>query len=322
MDLFVDMCYKYYLLMRNMPPTRAIVTTPLNGSPILIPEHMSLVRKFRQRGVETYIVDRRQYHVRGNKLYVGIGSKVWVPDIIVRRNTMFPKNLGQVVVNMSEVGIITGSKYRTYRIVRNYKKKMGGKDTFRLPKSYFARNLNEALSKAEEILENHDGVVIKPNKGEGGRDIVFIRKLSELEEKARNLRKRESSTFIVQEMINSYRLRLGREKYLFDIRVYAFLGNFIGCHIRLPKIPFGKGNIESWAISNISRGGRYLPVFFDNSISVVKWGSRRRPIPPFKKIIIDNHALCLDKKILSDLIYAMRLIVEALSQAVDIYKGG
>ncbi len=321
-EVFVDMCICYYEYIRGRRPRRVVVTSPVNRPPLLMPERASIASCFRRRGIDCIISDRSKYFVKSNMLHVRLGSLIYTPDMIIRRNTGFPKGLRQIVINTSETGLITGSKFRTYRFVKRYLDSMPQyKDIFRMPLTHYAKRVRNIRTIAEDMLREGKKVVIKPNIGEGGKNIFFVDSFHRLEHVLKKIDRMNIRSFVIQEMINTYKVRINSELYTFDIRAYGLLGEFIGGHIRLAGRPVGRGAVEDWAISNISRGGMYLPVFFDGSLNIIRWNNKRRIVYPFRHIIVDNHALCLDRKILEKLRLAVRIIVEAISVATNGYRG-
>ncbi len=310
---FVDMCVEYHSAIMGSLPRVAAITSPISGAPLLMPERYSIAREFARRGIEAYIVDRSKYVVIDGSFYVKAGRRLISPDIIVRRNTCFPKKIRQVVINRGEVGMITGSKYRTYRVVRQLLGAHAG-GGLRLPRTYFAKGQRQVIRKVKDILERSEIAVVKPNNGEGGRGIFFVRKLEDL--KRRLTAFSDGTSFVVQEFVHPASIRFDGEEYLFDVRVYAYMGRLVGCHIRRAPCPVGRGNMELWAISNISRGGRYVPILVGDSTELVRWSRTSRPVPEFQRIIVEKYAMILDRAIIRRIAKATRRIVEAISMSV------
>jgi len=316
---FVDMCIDYYDFVTNGECLkRAIVTTPMNGAPLLMPERISIYSYLRMRGIECYIVDRTAFRVENNTLMARIGSRVFHPQLIVRRNTAFPKGLRQVVVNRSEVGLITGSKYRTYRVIEKYLAGRGYLGKFiRVPKTYFSNRMDDALAKIDSILRDSDVAVVKPNSGSGGKHVYFIHNSADAESRIRKILN-HCKSIVIQEAIETHRLRINGADYVYDVRVYGFLGRLIDLHARRPKEPVGtRDYMDYWAVSNISRGGIYVPIFSSEEFGVSRWTNRPQVVLPQKKILLDNHALLIDKKFMRVLETATMEIISAISQAAD-----
>ena len=108
-------------------------------------------------------------------LHVRLGSLIYTPDMIIRRNTGFPKGLRQIVINTSETGLITGSKFRTYRFVKRYLDSMPQyKDIFRMPLTHYAKRVRNIRTIAEDMLREGKKVVIKPPNKSGMRGLRII----------------------------------------------------------------------------------------------------------------------------------------------------
>lgn len=315
---FVDMCIYYYNKSSEQDSLRrAAITTPIAGAPLLMPERCSIADEFRRRNIEAFIVDRSKYFVKHNKFFVKVGAKNIMPDIIVRRNTAFPKNIRQPTINKSEIGTITGSKFRTYRVIM---KKL---DTLvRIPKTFYAKSLNRAIVLAEKMLEECDRIAVKPNKGEGGRGILFISNASDVESKLKRMYRGKRISLIIQEAIDVLKIKLNNKQYVFDIRVYAYLGELVGLHIRRPGMPVGGSSAEKSMISNISRGGRYIPVIMGDSFEIMQWSNRVRRVYPFKNIFVDKYAVVFDYYLLKKLRYVSREIVKSISMSLNDYLSG
>ncbi len=318
---FVDMCIYYHNKITNQDSlSTVIVTTPIAGSPLLMPERSSIAQEFKKRNIDAFIVDRSKYFVKRNDFFAKIGSKNILPDIIVRRNTSFPKNIRQPTINKSEIGIITGSKFRTYNVVM--KKSATLLSAIRIPKTFYAKDPNKALILAEEMLKECDEIVIKPNRGEGGQDILFISNISDVECKLKRTYKGKKVSLLVQEAINTSKIRIDGKKYAFDIRVYAYLGELVGLHIRRAVIPISSSKSEISMISNISRGGRYVPVIAGDSLNIIRWSNMTHRIYPFKKIIVDKYAAIFDECLFNKIKYATKEIVRSISLSLNEYLNG
>ena len=314
--LFVDACLSFFRRLKARYPKSVLITTPVSGVPLLMPERYSIAHEFARRGIYAIVADRRRFTILDRSIYVRVGSRYFRPDLIVRRNTSFPKNISQPIVNSSEVGLITGSKFRTYRVVRDYLEKIGNAP-FRLPETFFARNIDEAISISENLLSRGKEVVVKPNKGEKGQNIIFISSASDVEAKLKRAFHSKEITLVVQEKIESLYFQREGSKYVFDIRAYAYLGRFVGAHIRRAGIPVGEGTIEEYGVSNISRGGLYVPIIVTpEGPQVIRWGRRIRQIYLFKSIKIDNYAFGLNPSLWRKLREATETAVRAIGYAV------
>ncbi len=313
----------YHFSTQNNVPRKILITTPINGSLLLMPERVSILREFARVGIEAYIANRSKYYINSGVLLVKLGSKLFVPDMVIRRNTCFPKGIRQPVINSSEIGIITGSKFRTYRIVCELLDKCGSlRKLLYVPRTYYSRSLDDAVDKVGKILKYSDIAVVKPNMGEGGRDIVFIKSVSSAMEKLRKLFRGGYRSVVIQEMINAHKLSIDGRSYVFDIRAYAYLGELVGFHGRRCPMPVHVGSMEGWAISNVSRGGKYLPILTGDGVYVAKWSEKQHRIYPFRGIYVDKFALIIDYDLTKKLQLAVREIVIAISQSLSRFWDG
>jgi len=314
--LFVDASLTFYRMLREGYPKKVLITTPLSGAPLLMPERFSIAQEFRRRGIYAVIANRNNFFVLNGKIAVRLGSRYFYPDLIIRRNTSFPKNITQPIINSSEVGQITGSKFRTYRVVRDFIKNHK-KAPFKLPETYFAKNVDDAISISEDMLSRGKEVVVKPNKGEKGQDIIFIRSASDAETKLKRAFGSKRITLVVQEKIDILTFPRESNRYAFDIRTYAYLGRFVGAHIRRAGIPMGQGLVEEYGVSNVSRGGLYVPILLvPDGPRILKWGDHIRQIYLFKSIKIDNYAFGFDSSLWKKLREATELVVLAIGYAL------
>lgn len=303
---------EYYSKIRNTLPKFIVITTPLVGGLELMPERTKIMSKFQQLGFHATIVNRNKYLIKNNTLYVKLGSRLLKPDLIIRRNTDFPKNLNQIIINRSEVGIITGSKIRTYNVVSRY---IGKTPTFRIPKTYYAKEKKDIFKYATKLLKEKKYVIIKPNRGEKGKGIYLVRDTNSINSLIHNLP--DNTSYLIQEKIEPYYIRGSEGKFIFDIRAYVFFGKFVGAHIRRAKNPVGIGSWDDWGISNIASGGRYVPLLIDSIIDTIRWNKKPLPLKPFKSIIVDKYALVIDTKILRNLVEASEMIVNAINEALQ-----
>ncbi|MCR8432743.1 MAG: hypothetical protein QXH55_02420 [Candidatus Korarchaeota archaeon] len=315
--LFTDAALTYYRIIKGGTPKLVLVTTPYKGDPVLMPERLSIVEEFKRRGVQAVICHRERYTVQDNKILLRAGSRFLCPDLIIRRNTIFPKNVSQPVINKSEVGLITGSKYRTYRIVSDFLSRQK-EVALKIPETYFAKSVRKAITISEEILSRGKEVVVKPNKGERGKDIIFIRSASDAETKLKRAFHSKRITLVVQERIQTLPFCREGRQYVFDIRTYAYLGQFVGAHIRRSSVPIGSSSIEDYGVSNISHGGTYVPLLStSDGPCVIKWRETAKRLYLFKHIIVDNYAFSLPHHMWKMLKRATEFVVRAIGYALN-----
>ena len=163
--------------------------------------------------------------------------------------------------------------------------------------------------------------VVKPNKGEGGKNIMFIKSISDAPQKLKKVFRGSNRSVVIQEMINVYKLKMDGKTYAFDIRAYGYLGELIGFHARRPPMPMHSGSMERWAISNVSRGGMYLPVLVGDGFNIVRWGIKPCRIYLFKNIYVDKYSFMINTDLADRLQLATREIITAISQSLYKFWG-
>jgi len=319
---FVKMSITFHTMLKNYLPKTAIVTIPVERLGLLNPEREYIAYVLRSYGLQSWTVPRTKFRIKNGYLIADIDGMSVTPDIIIRKTINFPKNLKQVVINPSEVGKITGSKWKTYLVVQDLlKRKPYLQDILHLPLTFYAKNAYKALERARELLEMKKQAVIKPVRGQGGKGIVIIGDSDELEKKMCRLN--EKGKYIVQEKIHPlYILSSDKYQYAFDVRVYAYLGEMAGIQIRRAPIPINlaEKNLEKALVSNISSGGTFVFVAMDYEYK----GFIRYYKIPKKALPFGNRVINIDENVLifgRDLLYKLRMIAReltiALSNAVE-----
>ena len=300
--LFAEASIIHHIFRTNTIPKKGIVTVPIARKGLLNLERRMIARELANYGVETYLVVSDKIRVKNNLITAEIGNKEIIPDIVIRRTLNFPKKIAQTVINPSEVGKITGNKWRTYKVVvEAIKNNEILRSTIRIPITFYAKNLAEIENRSRELLEMGKSVIIKPVKGQGGKGVLVIGGERELESKLSLLNKK--TKYLVQEKIESLKIIENNKPYAFDIRVYTYLGKLVGIQFRRAPHPITPKNsqLEFQTVCNISAGGAFGLILMDNRFNglVRYYGIPKNYIPFGDKLIeTSQNVLIFGKKLM------------------------
>lgn len=318
---FAEMSVLYHIFTKNYYPENVIVTVPKERRGLLSPERAYIAWVFQKLGLKSKMVFTDEIYADGNIIVHKdrFGNEI-IPDIIVRRTFNFPKNIIQTVINPSEIGKITGNKWKSYQIVRDLIRHNDNlRNIVKVPLTFHAKNSDHAIGMARELIEMGKEVIIKPTNGMGGKGILYISSENELEKKKLHIKER--TKYVVQEKIDCYPfISTGNNIYAFDVRAYGFMGNLMALQIRRASMPLTIKKIgEDSIVSNISRGGTFVFVIEDSNfngfIKFLKIEKKKLALP-HRIIDIDNSVVLVGKQLIDKIRLAVKMLTMAFSGAV------
>ena len=305
MEDFIRLCSNYYLWLKGRRMRIMGISVPDSWKSYLGIERVELKRTAEKMGFKAVFVRKKSSAIIGSTLVSFEEGSGVIPDLVVRRTFKFPVGIKQPVINPSEAGIVTGSKWRTYKAVREVTKII---PELKQPETHFVKNFNDLEEASLSIMDKGKEVVIKPSSEFGGRGITVIRNPTDL----RTLKNSINFTkpWIVQEKVRTYPIRFedGRV-YPFDIRAYAFNGRIAGVQVR-------RSSSEDRIVTNISAGGHLAPLLLDgDEIGPVHIGRTEFRFPG-RVIVVDGTGIILDRRTSNLLREASVLISNEIEKAV------
>ncbi|MHA1664560.1 MAG: YheC/YheD family protein [Candidatus Njordarchaeales archaeon] len=314
LDNFIKGAINFHLKIRKRRPQIAIVTVPIVRKDLLNLERTAIANAFRKFGIRSFLASRDELSFKNGIIKVMTPSgNVIKPDIIIRRTGNFFKCVKQVIINSSEIGKITGNKWKTYKILRDVK------GPFYLPITFYANSVEKINKYARYLLTRYKSVVLKPYKGSKGKGIHFINNEYDLKRVIDEIKEKEAKTsYVVQEKIEVYPLEKNGEKYAYDLRVLVFMGKIIGIQIRRAPRPIDPAD-ESTLVSNISRGGVFVIAILDKAQkkAITIHDIKGFDIRLSDRIMeVDDIIVHLGKKIMQNIKSASKIIQIALNKAV------
>lgn len=305
MEDFVKMCSDYHLWLTGREMRTLGISVPDRWKSYLGIERIELRRTAERMGFRAVFVRKKSSAIVGSTLVSFEEGCEVVPDLIVRRTFKFPVGIKQPVVNPSEAGIVTGSKWRTYKAVIKVTKSLPG---LKQPVTYLVKSFEDLKDASLSIMSGGREVVIKPSGEFGGRGITVIRSSDDLEMLRRSMS--FSRPWVVQERVRTHPMRFedGRA-YPFDIRVYALNGRMAGAQVRRSS---SEGNI----VTNVSAGGHLAPLLLDCDEIGTTYVGRTEFRFPNRVITVDGVGIKLDKRTSDLLRRATMLISSEIERAV------
>ncbi|MHA1609150.1 MAG: ATP-grasp domain-containing protein [Candidatus Njordarchaeales archaeon] len=329
-DRFAEMVLIYYYYERGESPQTAIVTVPPHREGFLNPERIAISYALRRKGIRSWVVGKSKLIYENGFVYFldPKNHEEIYPDLIIRRSFDFPKKVKQIVINPSEVGYITGSKIRTYKVISKLLDSLPELAKYvKIPFTLYSRSLNKVTRYVEEILEMGKRVVVKPASGSGGEGIIVINSKEELESKKGLLEKsaRNKKYLMVQELILPAPILIkGNRYYAFDIRAYGFMGRLVGLHLRRAPIPIDTNSLDLDyynVVSNVSAGGVPIIALMDRRskkdlrfIRTKKYTLRMAD----KVFRTDDYVTIVGGELLRRIEYIVRVFSKAISSATSL----
>jgi glutathione synthase/RimK-type ligase-like ATP-grasp enzyme len=305
MEDFIELCSDYYLWLTGKRLRTLGISVPDNWKSYLGIERIELKRTAEKMGFKAVFIRKKSSAIIGSTLVsFEEGSEV-IPDLVVRRTFKFPIGIKQPVINPSEAGIVTGSKWRTYKAVKEVTKMI---PELKQPDTYLVKSFDELEEASSSIIGRGKEVVIKPSNEFGGRGITIIRNFNDLKILRNNID--FTKPYVVQERVKTYSMRFeDRKIYSFDMRVYALNGRIAGAQIR-------RSSSEDKIVTNISAGGHLAPLLLDgDEIGSVPIGRTEFRFPG-RIIIVDGVGIILDRRTSELLRRALMLISSEIEKAV------
>jgi len=284
-------------------------------------ELIKIKNTFISKGIQCEIFLPEELNIINN--YIFDKKRNIFPQAIFRRTSKFPYfNKNQLIINDPRVRYVTANKYITYITIKEYEK--NNNIEIKQPYSILSKNITEVF-KAINFLKteiNSEYIVIKPNWLWGGQGIIFVENESEAKCKLKEIDKlinpkflNYSKLFIVQDYINPFKIKdLNNKYYSFEIRAFLFNLEIIGLIGRIPKQFYETDKPErSNSISNISSGGKWLPIIIEETQEIKIKEFYNDTIINFKEPI-NSFALVLPLYLYNKIIEISKKIVIAISK--------
>jgi len=305
MEDFIELCSNYHLWLTGKRLRTLGISVPDNWKSYLGIERIELKQTAEKMGFKAVFIRKKSSAIIGSTLVSFEEGVEIIPDLVVRRTFKFPIGIKQPVINPSEAGIVTGSKWRTYKAVKEVIKMI---PELKQPETHLVKSFDELEEASSSIISRGKEVVIKPSNEFGGRGITIIRNFNDLKILRNNID--FTKPYIVQERVRTYPIRFEDGKvYPFDMRVYALNGRIAGAQIR-------RSSSEDKIVTNISAGGHLAPLLLDgDDIESVPIGRTEFRFPN-RVIIVDGVGVILDRRTSELLRRASMLISSEIEKAV------
>jgi glutathione synthase/RimK-type ligase-like ATP-grasp enzyme len=305
MEDFIELCSNYHLWLTEKRLRTLGISVPDNWKSYLGIERIELKQTAEKMGFKAVFIRKKSSAIIGSTLVSFEEGGEVIPDLVVRRTFKFPIGIKQPVINPSEAGIVTGSKWRTYKAVKEVTKMI---PELKQPETHLVKSFDELEEASSSIISRGKEVVIKPSNEFGGRGITIIRNFNDLKILRNNID--FTKPYVVQERVRTYPIRFEDGKvYPFDMRVYALNGRIAGAQIR-------RSSSEDKIVTNISAGGHLAPLLLDgDDIESVPIGRTEFRFPN-RVIIVDGVGVILDRRTSELLRRASMLISSEIEKAV------